>query len=210
MRSLLCAFIAALTCVSLAAQAAPDQVQTSDLGFSYSVPADWAIQITPAQVEAAREKAAQEATSADEKKGADCTQVEMAARHGSPASVIVVVSLPYSCYGQSFTESDLSSFGKGVAEGIANTYNLGAEQTATYTLGAHKLWVDRAPGTPKDSPDQHYTIEVSCTLLKKGAVCWMAMAVDSTALAVFEHGAVTLEGDPPASLVPAGLFTQAN
>lgn len=207
MRSLICAFAAFLSCIPLAAQAAPDQVQTSDIGFSYSVPSDWTIQITPAQVAAAREKAAQQATSADEKKGANCTQVELAARHGSPSSVIVVVSLPYSCYGQSFTQTDLPTFGKGVSQGIASSFTLGPEQTATYTLGTHKLWVDRAPGSPKDDPTQHYTIEVSCVLLNKGAVCWMAMAVDSSALAVFEHGAVTLENDPPASLVPAGVLT---
>lgn len=73
-------------------------------------------------------------------------------------------------------------------------------------LGRHRLWIERATGTPKSAPDRHYTIEISCSLLKKAAVCWMAMAADATALAVFEHGAVTLEDDLPAALVPAEAF----
>jgi len=51
-----------------------------------------------------------------------------------------------------------------------------------------------------------YTIEVACGVLKKAAVCWMAMAADNAALAEFENGAVKLEDDPPAALVPAAVF----
>jgi hypothetical protein len=57
-------------------------------------------------------------------------------------------------------------------------------------------------------PGKHYTIEISCALLSKAAVCWMTMAADPASLAVFENGTVTLDGDSPTPLVPAGTFKQ--
>jgi hypothetical protein len=52
----------------------------------------------------------------------------------------------------------------------------------------------------------NYTVETVCSVLKKGAVCWMAMAADKAGLQTFENGAVTLDGEVPAALVPATAF----
>jgi hypothetical protein len=68
------------------------------------------------------------------------------------------------------------------------------------------MWIERAKGTPKGHPEAQYTVEIACTLLKKGAVCWMALAASDEALKIVEGGAVALEGDKPASLVPTTVF----
>jgi hypothetical protein len=52
----------------------------------------------------------------------------------------------------------------------------------------------------------NYTVETVCSVLKKGAVCWMAMAADKAGLQTFENGAVALDGEVPAALVPATAF----
>jgi hypothetical protein len=51
-------------------------------------------------------------------------------------------------------------------------------------------------------------VETVCSILKKGAVCWMAIAADDAALQSFEHGAVTLDSEVPAPLVPADAFVK--
>ena len=63
-----------------------------------------------------------------------------------------------------------------------------------------------ALGTPKGHPEISYTVEITCGLLKKAAVCWMAMAADDTALHTFERGVVTLDGESPVALVPPTAF----
>jgi len=68
------------------------------------------------------------------------------------------------------------------------------------------MWVERARGVLKDHPEVTYTVETVCSVLRKGAVCWMAMAKDDAALETFEHGAVSLDGEAPAALVPAALL----
>jgi hypothetical protein len=68
------------------------------------------------------------------------------------------------------------------------------------------VWIERAKGTSKSHPELAYTIEVVCSLVKKAAVCWMAMAADDAALRVFEHGVVTLDGDSAGALVPPTAF----
>jgi hypothetical protein len=68
------------------------------------------------------------------------------------------------------------------------------------------MWIERAKGTPKGHPEISYTIEISCGLLKKAAVCWMAMAADDMALHTFERGVVTLDGGSSEALVPPTAF----
>jgi hypothetical protein len=75
-----------------------------------------------------------------------------------------------------------------------------------YTLGSHNMWIERAKGTPKGHPEVPYTVEIACTLLKKGAVCWMALAASDDALKIIEGSAVALEGDRPIALVPTNAF----
>ena len=182
------------------------QVHTSDIGFSYSLPSEWEVVDTRPSLPAVKENMAKGAQSEVEKKGLACVQIEFTARHGNPATVIVVVALPYECFGQSMTDKDLPGFASGAAEGLKQTFDIVDPVYGAYSLGSHSLWIERAEGVPKERPDSQYTIEVSCGLLKKGAVCWMAMAADPAGLEVFERGVVTLDGESAGALVPPTAF----
>jgi hypothetical protein len=188
------------------AQAPATQTHTSEVGFSYSLPADWEVVDTKPTLPQVQQEVAKTAKSEDEKKDIVCVQVALTARHGEPASVVVVVALPYDCSGQTMTEKDLPGFGSGAAEGIKNTFNISNPVHGSYSLGTHGFWIERATGVLKDHPEQKYTVETVCSVLKKAAVCWMAMAADDKALRIFEQGAVGLDGEAPAALVPASAF----
>jgi hypothetical protein len=133
-------------------------------------------------------------------------ELAMTAKHGNPASVVVVMALPFSCYGQTMTVSDLENFGEGAAEGMKQTFDLTEPVQTTYPLGSHKVWIERATGTPKNHAESSFTFEIACTVLEKGAVCWMTMAADAASLQAFEQGTVKLDGDPATKLVPATAF----
>ena len=178
----------------------------SDLGFSYSIPTDWEVVDTHPMLPAVKQQQSQTATSEDEKKGIECVQIALTARHGTPASVVVVMELPFACFGQQMTEKDLPGFAQGASEGLKKTFNISDPVYGAYTLGTHNLWIERAKGTVIDHPEATYTVEIACSLLKKGAVCWMAMAADGAALQTFENGSVTLDGEAPAALVPQTAF----
>ena len=181
---------------------------SSDIGFTYSLSSDWNVVDTRLALPAVKQKAENEATSADEKKGAACAQVALTARHGDPASVVVVVVLPFDCFGQTMTAKDLPDFGSGASEGLRKSFTLADSLRGDYSLGTHSMWVERARGVLKDHPEVTYTVETVCSVLRKGAVCWMAMAQDDAALETFEHGAVSLDGEAPAALVPASTFVK--
>ncbi|MGP8253105.1 MAG: hypothetical protein ACLQHF_13815 [Terracidiphilus sp.] len=215
MRVVLAASLFALVYTPLSAQtpspaggAPGSRTYSNPLGFSYDLPADWEVVDSQPSLPQVKEKATREVSSEEEKKGVACTQIGLTARHGNPASVILVETLPYDCFGQQMTENDLPGFGAGVAEGLKQSFDLGDPQVVSYTLGSHRLWAERVHGNPKGQPDGHYTIEISCALLRKAAVCWMMMAADSTSLAIFENGSLALEGDSPTPLVPAATFMQ--
>lgn len=181
-------------------------VHSSEYGFSYSLPSDWQVteaQPTPPEI---KEKQTQEATTEVEKKGIACLQVAMTARHGDPAAVIVSLALPFDCFGQSMSEKDLPGFAEGGSEGLKQSFDLSDPVHATYTLGSHSIWIERAKGTPKGHPEMSYTVEIACGLLKKAAVCWMTMAPDEATLHIFESAAVVLDGDAFPALVPATAF----
>lgn len=181
-------------------------VHSSELGFSYSVPVDWEVVDAQATLPAARDQANQNATSEEEKKGLSCVQIALTARHGQPASVVVEVALPFDCFGQQMAEKDLPGFASGASEGVKRSFDVSEPVLGTYALGSHTLWIERAQGTPKGHPELPYTVEITCGLLKKAAVCWMAMAADQDALRAFEKGAVTLDGEPAQALVPPSAF----
>jgi hypothetical protein len=101
---------------------------------------------------------------------------------------------------------DLPGFAQGASEGIKQSFDITDPVYGDYALGTHSMWIERAKGTPKGHPDAPYTVEIACTLLKKGAVCWMALAASDDALKTIEGGAVALEGDSPTALVPATAF----
>lgn len=173
------------------------------LGFSYALPADWETVDYSAQ---AKEQARQGATTEEAKKGLQCAQMGLMARHGSPSSVIVEVALPFDCFGQTMTSADLPGFAAGASQGLRQNFDLGAPTLGEYTLGKHDFWIERATGTLQQNPSASYTIEIACTVAQKAAVCWMTMAADPLALSAFESGMVSLDGDAPAALVPANAF----
>ena len=179
------------------------QTHSSEIGFTYTLPADWEVVDTQQSLPAVKQKVQNEAASEDEKKGAACVQVALTARHGAPASVVVVVALPFDCFGQQMTDKDLPGFASGASEGLKSTFDITDPLNGSYSLGTHSVWIERTRGTPKGHPEVQYTVETVCSILKKGAVCWMAMLADDAALQTFEHGAVTLDGEAPAALVPA-------
>lgn len=210
MRSLLTLALL-LACVASApgqAAASPDAPgsHSNNLGFTYSIPGNWEVTDTSASLPTAKQQAGASASSEEEKKGLACVQVELTARHGQPASVIVEVALPFDCFGQPMTDADLPGFAAGAAEGLKQSFDIEEPATSTYVLGSHHLWIERTHASPKGHPEIPYTVEITCSLLKKAAVCWMAMAADDASLHTFEQGAVTLDGEAAATLVPPGAF----
>lgn len=182
----------------------PPEVKDSDIGFSYSLPEEWealASQLPTADIPYP--------TVVGPKKGNACAQVELTARHGSPYSVIVVVALPFDCYGETLTDKNFSDFASGTAEGLKQTFDIANAEVTNYSLGNHKIWIERANGTVKGQPDSKYTLETACTLMQKGAACWWTMAADAAHLKTFEESKVKLEGDAFDSLVPAGTVKAA-
>lgn len=193
----------------LAAQAgAAPQTTTDPLGFSYTLPADWDVVRGALTLPGLKTGAQQNATE-DVKKGVACVEIAFTARHGNPASVVVVVELPFACFGQSIGEKDLPGFAQGAAEGIKQNFDVSDPATADYKLGTHHLWIERGKGTPKGHPEAApYSVEITCAALEKGAVCWMGMIADDAALKTFEGSNVTLDHDPPAPLVPDAVFAK--
>ena len=185
--------------------AAPE-VHPSDLGFSYSLPSDWEVVNASPTLSGVKEQAQQNAATEDEKKGVACVQIALTARGGSPTSVLVVVELPFACFGQTMSSKDLPGFAQGASEGIKQSFDVADPVYGDYTLGTHSMWIERAKGSPKGHPEAPYTVEIACTLLKKGAVCWMALAASDEALKIIEGGAVALEGESPTALVPSSAF----
>jgi len=184
-------------------------VYKSDLGFTYGYSPDWELIDTKPLTPMAQQKAAEGATSEEEKKGAACAQIGLMLKHGSPASIIMTVSLPYDCYGSSFSDSDLPGFGTGVSSGLKQNFTIVSSKNATYKSGTHNLWVERSAATAKADPTQTYTIETVCSMLKKGATCWIGMVKDDASLKLLEQSKVTLEADAPTALVPADALAGA-
>jgi len=210
MRSSWVWLIPALCCAAVAAQdkgptAAPAAAgSAAEIGLSYKLPADWTLTVPKPQP-----KPVTPALPLLPPKGMACIRVPDTARHGDPASVIVVVVLPFDCYGQTMTDSDLAGFGSGAEDGLKQTFDLTGPVQGAYSLGNHAFWIERARGNPKGNNDLQYTVEIACGLLKRGAVCWMAMAADEASLQAFERIAVELDGDAATPLVPATAFASA-
>jgi hypothetical protein len=183
--------------------AKPAHSYSSAIGFRYSVPGDWDVGNAKPDADA-KAQAASDADSETDKKGIACAQMGMTARHGG--SVIVDVALPFDCFGQQLSEDALQDFGDSASQGLKQSFDIGDPTYGSYRLGTHKLWIERVKGTPKGQVGATYTIEVACAVLKKGAVCWMAMAADDAALQTFEHAKVSLDGEAPVGLVSPTAF----
>jgi hypothetical protein len=182
------------------------QPHATDFGFSYSVPRDWEVVEAQPTLPKAKEEANKSTTTDEEKKGLACVQVALTARHGDPSSVMVEVALPFDCFGQQMTEDQLPGFASGASEGLKQSFDVGEPVFGNYSLGSHRMWIERAKGTPKGHPELPYTVEITCGLSKKAAVCWMAMAADEAALRTFERGVVILDGESAGALVPPTAF----
>jgi len=104
------------------------------------------------------------------------------------------------------TASDVENFGEGAAQGMKQTFDITEPVDATYALRSHTVWIERAKGTAKNHPESPFTFEIACTVLAKGAACWMTMAADAASLQEFEQGTVSLEGEAATRLVPATAF----
>ena len=205
-RNTFLAAVCAAPLLQTAAQAPALQAHGSDLGFTYSLPSEWEVMATPSTLADMKQQQTQSATSEDEKKGLACVQLALTARHGDPASVVVVIQLPFDCFGQAMNDKDLPGFAQGASEGLKQSFDISDPVYGSYSLGTHSMWAERAKGSPKGHPELPYTMEIACSLLKKGAVCWMAMAADDAALKIFESSPVALEGEAPAALVPATAY----
>jgi hypothetical protein len=189
---------------SLVVQAqTPAQIHTSNMGFSYALPADWQVMQTPSTLSSVKQEQSAAASSETERKGIQCVEIALTARHTATGSVIVVVQLPEACFGQPITDKDLPGFAQGALTNIKRTLVLSDPVYGSYTLGSHGLQIERVTGVVLDHPEAHYAVEITCGVLKAGAVCWMAMAANNADLAAFEHGKVALDGEPPTALVPA-------
>ena len=178
----------------------------SEGDFTFSYPVDWEVVDMKPMLPVQRMKAEQDAKSEMEKKGASCADVQLTIRHGDPASVILIMFLEYKCLGLELKESDLGSTGLGIATGLTKSFNVKDPKYGAYTLGKHAFWIERAEGTPLNHPEHEYKLETTCTLLKKGLVCWLAMAGSPDAIPAFEASNVSLEGDSPVALVPTSAF----
>ena len=130
--------------VALLYAQAPPAAQANDLGYAYTLPDDWQILTSNPTLAGVKQQAQQNASSDEEKKGVACVQVAETARGGDPPSVLVVVQLPFDCFGQSMNAKDLPGFAHGASEGIKQNFDLSDPASASYMLGSHSMWIERA------------------------------------------------------------------
>jgi hypothetical protein len=197
------------TCISLCGQAPAPQKLAGDIGFTFDLPPDWTVVEAKPSSPEVKTAPTQAPATEQQKKGTACIQVALTATRGTPSSVVVVVALPFDCYGQMMSEQDLEGFGSGAADGLKGDFDLVNPVFGLYTRGSHSFWIERAKGNPKGRSETQYTVEVVCSILQRGAACWMTMAADEASLGAFERARVTLDGEAAAPLVPSSAFEKA-
>ncbi len=209
MKELLLIVVLALSgacCPAPSSAQTPAASPSSKLGFSYTVPSDWEIVASQADMDQKKAEASQNAGTDEEKKGLACLEPILTARQPKTGSVLLVEALPFDCFGHELSKDDLPGFAAGAPEVLKQNFDIGEPVSATYSLGSHSMWIERAKASLKGHPEVPFTVEITCGLLKKAAVCWMAVTADDQALQAFEHGSVTLDGETLAALVPATAF----
>ena len=184
----------------------PPQSTTEQLGFSYHIPAGWDAIDAQSTLPEVKERQLARAKTDEEKKEITCIQVPVSARKGPPPSFLATMALPYACFGQIMTDKDLPGFAEGASQGPRMVFDFNEPIYGSYSLGTHRMWIERAKGNPKGHPEMGYTLEIACSLLQRSAVCWMTVAANEQALKEFESNAVTLDGDFFAEFVPATAF----
>ncbi|HEY1767103.1 MAG TPA: hypothetical protein VGG26_05585 [Terracidiphilus sp.] len=208
MRKPVIAIFLAVSC-SLFAQAPAPKDLAQNLGFTYDLAPDWTVVEAKPSSRVVDTQPAQAPATEELKKGTACIQVALTAMRGSPSSVIVVIALPFDCYGQVMADQDLEGFGSGAADSLKEDFDLTDPVFGVYSLGTHRLWIERAKGNMKGHPETQSTVEIACSILQRGAVCWMTMAAEEAALRAFERGRVTLDGETATPLVPSNAFDKA-
>jgi hypothetical protein len=199
--------LTALGSVAMPAQDSATPVFTPEtVGLKYHIPTGWDAIDAQSTLPELKKRQTENAKTDEEKKEIACIQIPVSARHGGPPSFLAVVALPFDCLGQIMTEKDLPGFAEGSSEGPRAVFDFGEPTYGSYSLGSHHMWIERAKGNPKGHPEMAYTLEIACSLLKKGAVCWMTVAADDQALKDFDGNSATLDGDFFAQLVPAEAF----
>ena len=182
------------------------QKHSDAIGFSYSLPADWQMVDLSVSLHEEQQKTETSEASEEEKRGVGCIQIAMNAHHGDPASMITVADLPTGCMGTPMTPDDLAGFGRSAVESVRQNFELGEAVESTYLLGRHHVWEARSTATPIGAAGPVFTVETVCTLVQKGAVCWMILAAREADLTAFERGPVVLDTDPPSALVPKSVL----
>lgn len=203
-------FAASLALSAQSTAPAPYIPLVSDLGFTYTYPSDWEVVDFKPALPAMRQSLEATAGSNEEKKGIECVQLSLLIRHGSPASVIEALVLPFDCLGVTYKDSDIASVGMGMAQGLGSSVNMNNPVYSSYKIGAHTIWIEKAQGSFKSRPDVNMQMEVLCGILKKGVVCWMTFASTDDALHTFENSTIKLEDDMPTRLVPVDAFKNAS
>jgi hypothetical protein len=205
---ILCPLFVLLTAQMLAQ--APDAPAAApgpqQFGFSFHIPAGWSAIDAQSTLPEVKERQLASAKTDEEKKEIACVEIPVSARKGPPPSFLATMALPFACVGQALTEKDLPEFAEGSSQGPRAVFDFGEPEYGEYLLGSHKIWIERAKGSPKGHPEMPYTMEIACSLLKEAAVCWMNVAADAQALREFESNAVTLDGDFFAEFIPATAF----
>ena len=193
-------------CSGFAAQEFTPKDPMSAMGLSYKLPPGWAAVETKQSSPVVKTQPPQAPVTEEQRKGTACIEAGLTARHGEPASTLVVVLLPFKCFGQRLNGNDLAGFGAGAAEGLKEAFDIAEPVYGAYTLGSHRIWIERARGNPKGHAAIRYTVEIACGLLKKGAACWMTTAADEDSLKAFEQAPVKLDEEDAVPLVPANAF----
>lgn len=176
------------------------------LGFSYHIPAGWEAIDAQSTLPEVKQRQLANAKTDEEKKEIACIEVPVSAKKGPPPSFLAAMALPFACFGQIMAEKDLPGFAEGASQGPRGVFDFGEPVYGSYSLGSHKMWIERAKGNPKGHPEMAYTLEIACGLLRRAAVCWMTVAADEQSLQEFEKNAVTLDGDFFTEFVPATAF----
>ena len=166
------------------AQAPPVSTpSTEELGFTYHIPSGWDAIDAQSTLPEVKKQQTEKAKTDEEKREIACVQIPISARREAPPpSLLVAMALPFDCFGQIMTEKDLPGFAEGSSEGPRAIFDFSDPVYGTYSMGSHSMWIERAKGNPKGHPEMAYTLEITCSLLKKAAVCWMAVAGNDQAL----------------------------
>jgi hypothetical protein len=181
-------------------------MSSAALGFAYSLPADWTVEDMQQMASQVQQQAAKGAQSDAEIRAVGCMEAPFRAHHGTGGSTVAIVALPFDCFGQHYTDADLPAFGTSIAEGLKKGWKVDDPVYGAYTLGAHSMWVERAKASLLSRPENKKTLELVCSMLKNGAVCWMAFVASEAELKSFEQGGIALDGEVNPALVPATAF----